>query len=196
MVAASTTRSAARERLLAAADELFYAEGVRTVGIDRVIEHAGVAKATLYKTFGSKDELVRAYLGGRLESRRQRMEAGLARYDTPREKLLAIYEVQGERFAEPTYRGCAFINASAEAPPGGPVEEMATKTRTWLRTLVHDLTVDLGAPDPDALTAQLVLLYDGALIAAQLDRNTAAADTARTAAATLIDAALSPDPQR
>src|SRR5262249_42523015 len=71
----------ARDRLLAAATELFYAEGVHTVGIDRVIERAGVAKASLYSTFGSKEELVRAYLAGRAEARQRRVSERIARYD-------------------------------------------------------------------------------------------------------------------
>ena len=94
-------RASARERLLAAANELFYAEGVQTVGIDRIIEHAGVAKASLYNTFGSKDELVRAYLEARHASVTQRIARAVDRYDTPRERLLAVFEGQGELFAQP-----------------------------------------------------------------------------------------------
>src|SRR3954452_14204987 len=96
----------ARERLLAAADELFYAEGVQTVGIDRIIEHAGVAKASLYNTFGSKDELVRAYLGGRHESSRARIAQAVAKHDDPREQLLAVFDAQAERFSDSTFHGC------------------------------------------------------------------------------------------
>ena len=81
---ASAVRASARERLLAAANELFYSEGVHTVGIDRVIEQAGVAKASLYNTFGSKDELIRAYLAARHESVTQRITQAVERYDTPR----------------------------------------------------------------------------------------------------------------
>src|SRR3954470_3574112 len=92
----TTGRLTARERLLAAADELFYNEGVHTVGIDRVIEQAGVAKASLYNTFGSKDELVRAYLETRHASVTQRIMQAVDRYDTPRERLLAVFEGQGE----------------------------------------------------------------------------------------------------
>src|SRR5580692_413909 len=98
----------ARERLLAAASELFYAEGVHTVGIDRVIEKAGVAKASLYNTFGSKDELVRAYLESRHERVAAHVSGYLERFATPREKLLGVFEAQGELFAEPGFRGCAF----------------------------------------------------------------------------------------
>src|SRR5262245_51062729 len=112
------TRGSARERILAAANELFYEEGIHSVGIDRVIERAGVAKASLYNTFGSKDELVRAYLLGRQASREDRITRGIARHETPREKLLGIYDVLAERFAEPAFRGCAFINASGETWPG------------------------------------------------------------------------------
>src|SRR6266702_1694500 len=116
---ASTTRASARERLLAAANELFYNEGVHTVGIDRVIEQAGVAKASLYNTFGSKDELVRAYLETRRASVTQRITQAVERYDTPRARLLAVFEGQGQLFAEPDYCGCAFARASAESLPGG-----------------------------------------------------------------------------
>src|SRR5882724_5677061 len=126
-------RSAARERLLDAADELFYEEGVHTVGIDRVIERAGVAKATLYNAFGSKEELVRAYLLRRLDARKARMAATLAKYDTPRERLVGIFRAQAELFAQPNFRGCPFINASAESPDGGAVHEVVTEIRHWAR---------------------------------------------------------------
>src|SRR5882762_2270021 len=109
-------RRSARERLLEAADELFYYGGVQTVGIDRIIEQAGVAKASLYNTFGSKEELVRAYLKSRHARTRERMARELqARYHTPRERLVGVFEVQGLTFAEPDFRGCAFMCASAES---------------------------------------------------------------------------------
>src|SRR5450755_794440 len=120
-VASVTTKleGSARERLLAAANELFYAEGVHTVGIDRVIERAGVAKATLYSTFGSKDALIRAYLERRHDERAARMDRELtARFDNPRDRLLGVFDVLGDSMAKPTFRGCAFINASAESRPG------------------------------------------------------------------------------
>src|ERR1700749_1858014 len=108
---ASAVRPSAPERLLAAANELFYNEGVHTVGIDRIIEQAGVAKASLYNTFGSKDELVRAYLEPRQASLTQRIMQAVDPYDPPRERLLAVFEGQGDLFAGPDYRGCAFARA-------------------------------------------------------------------------------------
>src|SRR6266478_5661766 len=98
---ASAARPSARERLLAAANELFYDEGVHTVGVDRVIERAGVAKASLYNTFGSKDELVRAYLEGRHARTSARITRYLERYSDPRDRLLGVFEAQGELFTEP-----------------------------------------------------------------------------------------------
>ncbi|MGW7639861.1 TetR/AcrR family transcriptional regulator [Streptomyces decoyicus] len=183
--------AAARARLLAAAGELFYAEGVQSVGIDRVIEHAGVAKATLYSAFGSKDGLVRAYLQARHAATAERMAHELeTRYDTPRERLVGAFEVQGLSFVEPGFRGCAFISASADAPPGGVVEQTAQDYRTWLHELFFGLAQQAGAQDAKSLAHQLVLLYDGAGISAWLDRDPSAETAARTVAATLVDAAI------
>ncbi len=189
--APTSDRLSARERLLAAADELFYDEGVHTVGIDRIIERAGVAKASLYNTFGSKDELVRAYLAGRHAARQERVTRFIARYDTPRDRLLGVFDALASFAAEPGYRGCAFFNASAESLSGGPVEEVSDQSRAWTRGLFTDLAKAAGVPDPASLAAQLVLLYDGATVGARMDRTaSAAAIAARGVAATLLDAAL------
>src|SRR5215469_15732336 len=173
-----TASLSARERLLAAANELFYAEGVHTVGIDRVIEKAGVAKASLYNTFGSKDELVRAYLEGRHTRMAGRITAYLERYDDPRDKLLGIYEAQGELFAEPGYRGCAFVSASAESP-GEAVSRASDDYRGWVRGLLTELAGQAGAPEPERLGRQLHMIYDGASQSARMDRDPSAAVAAR-----------------
>src|SRR5262252_9408386 len=134
----------AHDRLLAAANELFYEEGVHTVGIDRVIERAGVAKASLYSAFGSKDELVRAYLLGRHERRQRRLTAVVDARQGPRAKLLGIFDYLGDFHRQSTFRGCPFVNASAESPPGSAVEEVSDLTRDWVRTLVRGLVTELG----------------------------------------------------
>src|SRR6201996_3201395 len=97
-------RIPARERLLAAADELFYEHGINTVGIDRIIEHAGVAKASLYDCFGSKEELVRAYLQQRAEARRARIDERMSRCETPEEKILSVFDLLGQSASQPDYR--------------------------------------------------------------------------------------------
>jgi AcrR family transcriptional regulator len=183
--------AAARARLLAAASDLFYAEGVQSVGIDRVIEHAGVAKATLYSAFGSKDELVRAYLRARHDATRDRMRSELAeRYPSARERLVGVFEVQGLSFADPGFRGCAFVSAKAEARPGGAVDEAAGEYRAWLHSLFFDLAQEAGARDAKALAQQLVLLYDGAGISAWMDHDPSAEHAARMVAAALVGAQI------
>jgi AcrR family transcriptional regulator len=182
-------RLSARERLLAAAQELFYEEGVNTVGIDRVIERAGVAKASLYNTFGSKEELIRAYLAARQEAMRERISLRLAQYTSPRERLLGVFDVMRENALEPGFRGCAFVRASAEIKPGSSVKTVCDDTRAWMRTLFTNLATEAGAGDAAALAGQLVLLYDGAAVSAQMDGNTGAALAARAAAAQLLDLA-------
>ena len=187
---ATGARATARERLLAAANELFYNEGVHTVGIDRVIERAGVAKASLYNTFGSKDELVGAYLEMRHASVAQRITQAVERYDTPRERLLAVFEGQEELFAQPGYRGCAFARASAESHPGDLVEQATEGYRAWVRSLFTRLAEEAGVPDAPGLARQFHLLYDGSGLSARLDHDPTSAEAARTAAAALLDAAL------
>jgi AcrR family transcriptional regulator len=184
-------RASARERLLSAAGELFYEEGVHTVGVDRIVERAGVAKATLYTLFGSKDGLVRAYLTERHDATRARMDRELAaRFDTPRERLLGVFEVQGLSFAEPGFHGCAFVGANAETSPGTSVEEVTEDYRTWIHSLFFDLAAEAGATDPQGLARQLVLLYDGAGISAWMDHDPSVANAAGTVAAALVDAAI------
>jgi AcrR family transcriptional regulator len=183
-------RPPARDRLLAAADELFYAEGVHTVGIDRVIERAGVAKASLYSTFGNKEGLVKAYLEGRHERRRARLLAGLAQFEDPRDRLLGVFDVVAGAIDAPTFRGCAFYNASAESSTGGQVQDVCDTTRAWTRGLFIELARDAGVPDPEALTEQLMLLYDGAMVGARMDRQPGKAAAARRVAEVLVDAAM------
>jgi AcrR family transcriptional regulator len=183
-------RASARERLLNSANELFYGEGVHTVGIDRVIGHAGVAKATLYSAFGSKDELIRAYLEARHLATRERMTRELARYATPRERLLGVFEVQGESFDQPGFRGCAFIGASAESSPDSSVAHVADEYRAWVHGLFADLAREAGAAHPEQLARQLVLLYDGAGISAWMDHDPDASATARSVAEGLVDAEI------
>src|SRR5438105_15354644 len=182
--------ASARKRLLDAANELFYEEGVHTVGVDRVIERAGVAKATLYTLFGNKDGLVRAYLMARDEAIRERMTRQLAnRYKTSRERLLGVFEIQGRMFSDPGFHGCAFARASAEAPEGTSIEEVSETHRAWLRSLFQDLAREAGARNPELLARQLMLLYDGAAISAWMDHSPRATTAARSVATALVDAA-------
>ena len=185
-------RRSPRERLLEAAGELFYAEGVQSVGIDRVIERAGVAKASLYSTFGSKEELVRAYLDERHARVVARLRAAVDAVDPadPVARILAVFDAQAEIFRGPHFHGCAFTAAAAEAPRDGRINEAARAYRREIRELFTELATEAGAPDPPLLGSQLQLLYDGGAASANLDRDPSIAGPVRDAARVLIAASL------
>jgi AcrR family transcriptional regulator len=182
--------ASARERLLAAADELFYEEGIHVVGIDRIIDKAGVAKATLYSTFGNKEGLILAYLQARLERRQARVNAAISKAKTPRDRVLAVFDVLNTYISDPRFHGCADINASAESEPGSAVEAAVETSRRWRRSLFVDLVRDAAAKDPETLGRQLEMLYDGAMVSARVDGNDDAAQIAKATATALLDAAV------
>jgi len=179
-----------RDRLLQAASELFYAEGVQSVGIDRVIERAGVAKASLYSTFGSKEGLVCAYLNARHEETLARLRSAVAATEDPIERLLAVFDAQAWLFHTPDFHGCAFTAAATEAPSGGRIDAAAQSYRHDIHVLFNELAVAAGVPDPELLASQLQLVYDGGGLAANLDKNPEIATAARAAASALIATAL------
>ena len=188
----SSQRRSARDRLLSAADELFYAEGVHVVGVDRIVERAGVTKASLYSTFGSKEELVRAYLEHHMRRRQERIARILAANQTPRERILGVFAEVEELLAGSAFRGCRFISAAAESRRGDASEVVAAKYRAWLLSLFAELAEAAGASDPRQLGRRLLLLYDGAAVAARMDADRdAAAGAMHSAVAALLEAAIS-----
>jgi AcrR family transcriptional regulator len=185
----TTKRVPARERLLDAADRLFYAEGVHTVGIDRIIEEAGVAKGSLFYNFSGKEELVAAYLAGRDERRRARIARHTEGLSDPVEKLLAIFDALHEVVTSPGYNGCAFANATAEAAPDS-VEAVALRTyRAWFNTLLLDLATEAAYADPAGVADRLRLIYDGAVASARLDPHPAAVAVAKDLARLVLSTA-------
>jgi len=180
-------RRTAKQRLREAADDLFYREGIHTVGIDRVIAQAGVAKGSLYYSFASKDELVHDYLSQRHERWAERVTDGIAAHTDPRARILAVYDVLGALFAQPDYRGCAFMNATAEAAPDSVEARAATTFRAWVHNLFLDLATDADARDPQQLAKTLVLLYDGAVANAQIDKTAEAARIAQGTVELVLD---------
>lgn len=161
-------KSPARTRILETATRLFYAEGVRAVGIDRIIAEAAVAKATFYHHFPAKDDLVCAYVED--QSRlHQTITAQLAA-DTPRDTLLAVFDLLGEAGRRPDYRGCPFVNAAAEYPDNAhPVRQAVARHREWFRGLLLDLLKAAGDPAPERTADILVVLRDGLAVGCDLD---------------------------
>lgn len=178
----------ARERILRTAFRLFYAHGVRGVGVDTIIAESGVAKATFYRHFPSKDDLAVAYLSrvdalwrGQLEA-----AAGAAGAD-PRAQLVGMFDALVEVCHERDYHGCAFINTAAESVIGSAVHARTVEHKATVRAWVRDTAARAGAGDPDALARALTLLLDGALAEGVLAAEPSAAQAARVTAAELVD---------
>jgi AcrR family transcriptional regulator len=189
--AASPPASVA-ERILTTASDLFYREGVRAVGIQRVIDEAGIAKASLYAHYASKDDLVAACLTKHGESLREAITRRLARPELDsRGRLLALFDAQIAGIEGTEFRGCPFLNANSEiADATHPAKQVIAAQRTWLHTLVMELVRDAGIVPPDQVAGTLVVLFDGALSSSLVDGSSAAAHHARWAAEQMLDAYL------
>lgn len=187
----SKKKQSARERLLAAADRLFYAEGVHVVGVDRIVEEAGVTKASLYNAFGSKEKLVGAYLEQHLQERKQSIGSIVDANRTPRGRILGIFGELEAALAGSQFRGCRFILATAEARPGDATEVVSGEYRAWLRSVFTQQAQEAGVGDAAQLGRRLQLLYDGTAVAARMDSDRkAAAGAMRSAVEALLDASL------
>jgi AcrR family transcriptional regulator len=175
-----------RERLIDAATELFYAEGLRAVSVDKVIERASTTKVTFYRHFKSKDDLVVAHLERRAELEREGIDAAIAHAaGNPDRAFELIAEQLGTMACEPGFRGCPFINAAAEYPdPASAVRQTVDVHRAWCKAAFAELVGPLGLPDPGAVADDLMLIRDGAMVAGYLDdRATLAASFLRSSRA-------------
>ena len=163
MPASSATRPA-RERLLTAAGELFYESGIAATGVDAVLARAGVSPATMYAHFAGKDGLVAAYLEERHTTWRQTWDAVLAGYRDPVDRLLSVFDAVARfRQQQGNRRGCAFLAAATELPPGHPGQRWLEADSRLLTGRLHELAVAAALPDPEDVAATLLLCYDGAL---------------------------------
>ncbi len=169
----TTTQSpgSARQRLLDAADELFYGQGINATGVDAIVERAEVAIATLYNQFGGKDRLVAAYLDERHRRWCRDWEAAIAAADDPIERVLAIFDaLRGWWEAGALQRGCAHVDAVAEiADAHHPAALAAARHKAELRHRLTELVAATEVADPTGTAADLVILYEGALSALLLD---------------------------
>jgi AcrR family transcriptional regulator len=162
---------------------------VHTVGIDRVIEHAGVAKASLYRLFGSKEELVAAYLGARHERNLAELRTAAGRLSDPHDGILAVFDTQARWLRRRAYRGCAFARASAEPAAGVQVQRATDAYRAAVHELFTELATRADVRDPEMLAAQLHTLFHGADVVVSSSRRSRLIAATRAAAETLIAAA-------
>lgn len=159
------------ERILATASELFYQKGIQHVGINEVIANSDVAKRTFYKHFSSKDKLILEVMLYREKQWLQWFEESVAqRGKTAKDKLLATFDVLGEWYAQPDFRGCPFINAVLElANANHPAHQVSVTLREAIRTHVMKLATAAGVRDPQAFSQQYLLLIGGASLMATIE---------------------------
>lgn len=179
-------------RVLDAARRLFDERGVQAVGMDAIRGASGVSLKRLYQVFPSKDLLVEAVLRRRDEEVRESLTAHGARIaDGPYERVLAVFDWLADWFAEPGFRGCAFINTFGELGGVAPaVAAVARDHKEALRSYFAEQTDALGLPP--VLAGQLALLANGAMAVAGISGSAEPATQAKSAAKTLLDAALAP----
>jgi AcrR family transcriptional regulator len=179
-----------RERLVHVAVDLVYAHGFQAVGVDQVIEAAGVSKTTFYKHFESRDDLLVAAIRQRDEWEMAWFASTLQKLapDGPRAKLLAIFDVFDLWFNSPDFHGCQFINAAAEFPnPHDPVHSVAATHKRKNRDFFRDLALAAGAAEPEAFADQYTALVEGTLVLRQIHGRDDAARVIKPAAQALIE---------
>ncbi|HUQ75508.1 MAG TPA: TetR/AcrR family transcriptional regulator [Burkholderiales bacterium] len=170
-------------RILAAANKLFYHQGIRAVGVDTVAAEAGVSKRTLYNYYPTKDKLIAAYLTSRFKL--------VPPSDAPaREQILGYFDRLEAMFADGGFRGCPYVNAVTELgdrkhPATGIAVQFKDQRLAWYRALLERM----GVPDPEGLALQLQLLVEGALVTALVREDPSVAKAARAAAEALLNAA-------
>jgi AcrR family transcriptional regulator len=179
--------SAARERLLETAARIFYAEGINTVGVSRIVEEADVTLATFYRHFPSKQDLILAYLQRVHDDFAARAAVAQEGAKDPGEMLTLIGHNITAQLLEPGFRGCAFINAASEfEDPDGPIMRAVLAHRTWFHDLVRDAFASAGHPQPDLAASRYVMLRDGATTAGYLGDPSQARDAFDRSVAELL----------
>lgn len=160
----------AADRIRKTAREMFYRDGIRAVGVDAIVNQAGVTKPSLYRSFSSKDELAAAYLRDYDAEFWARFDGACAAHPgDPRAQLLEYLSGLSQRAVQNGYRGCGLTNAAVEYPEAGhPARAVAVEHKLELRRRLNDMAAGMGAADPQALADGLLLLIEGAFVSSQL----------------------------
>ncbi len=181
-----------RDHLLSVAQRLFCTKGFRAVSVDDILQEAGVARMTLYKNFGSKEELIVATLRREDKIFRQWLASFVeARSTRPADRIESLFAALHERLSSDGYYGCAFIRASIEFPdPAHPVHRIAKEHKEMIRSYLRGLVSEARAQNPVSLSEQLYLLFEGAISASQLHGEPWPAEFAKQAALRLLAAPI------
>lgn len=187
----STRNSNARQRIVETAERLFYAEGIRAVGIDRIIAEADVAKMTLYNHFSSKDDLILAVVEFRESKFDAMFEKWMERHTKAGlDRLHAFFAALKDWFKSRGFRGCMFINTCAElADAKHPASRFSVKHKVRFHALLRQIIVtELGETVANSMTPAIALLVEGAIVSAAMQQSAKPADIARDAAFNLLPA--------
>ena len=153
----------AKNKILETANELFYGDGIRTVGVDRLISESAVTKATFYKHYGSKDRLIVQYVKYRDKSSRDRVHTVIDGNPDPEIALRGLMTQVSDEISAADFRGCAFLNAASEYPDEAhPVRVVVAEHRDWYTGVLTTLLVALGHTMPGDAADELMLAVDGA----------------------------------
>jgi AcrR family transcriptional regulator len=183
----SLSENDTKKRLLDATERLIYAGGICATGMDAIVRDSGVARKTIYRYFGTKEELVAEALRERdLRWMRWFIETS-SRAATPAARLLACFDALEQWFAAPEFRGCAFINAAGEiGDANGPIRAVAKEHKIKLRDYLRALAAELPAGDSDEMASALLILIDGAITVALVTGRKEAAREAQQLARKLL----------
>lgn len=184
------TDATARERIMSVAEDLFYREGIRATGVDRIVEMSGVSKTSLYRVFQSKDELIAAYAEAHDQRFWDRWDKAAEIYkNKPLAQLNAVLDGVAESIGRPTYRGCPFINLAIELPDENhPARIIAAASKTRLKTQLENLVAQLSVAHPGRVAEQILLLVNGAYANGSIDRHSVTAAGLKDAAAAIVAA--------
>lgn len=182
------SKSAARQRIVETAERLFYAEGVRAVGIDRIIAESEVAKMTLYNHFSSKDDLILAVLQYREEKFDGMFEKWMRRHVTKgMGRLEAFFAALKDWFDSPGFRGCAFINATVElADAAHAASQFSVVHKARFHESITQIITETSGAKAAAMAPAVALMVEGAIVTAVMEQTSDSADVAKEAALTLI----------
>jgi len=182
------TKSKARQRIVETAERLFYAEGIRSVGIDRIIAEAEVAKMTLYNHFASKDDLILAVLHYREEKFGGMFERWMERHvKKGMDRLEAFFAALKDWFKSPGFRGCAFINACVElADADHAASQFSAEHKERFHAMLSEIITQTSGAKASSVAPAIALMVEGAIVTAVMEQTSDAADVAKEAALVLV----------
>ncbi|PUB22287.1 TetR family transcriptional regulator [Promicromonospora sp. AC04] len=185
----ATTALSTRDRILDAATELFYSQGIRAVSADKIIERAGITKVTFYRHFRTKDTLVVAYLERQAAWERAALDGVRESAGDAAEAFRRFAAGIGSAICRPGFRGCSFINAAAEyADPDSPVRKVVAEHRAWYRESFTAMLAQLDVADAEQAADELMMLRDGAMLSGYLGEPSRVGDALERAIFAVIDA--------